>query len=78
MNLRRFKSPTGLPMFWLNTGVLTYFAGNLFLFAIRNYVIIAFNDNQTMYWSFHNFLNIGKNLLFAIALWQDLRKPKPI
>lgn len=67
-----------LPMFWVNTGVLTYFAGGLFLFAMRNYVITVFNDNQTTYWSFHNFLNIVKNLLFAVALWQDLRKPKPI
>lgn len=67
-----------LPMFWINTGVLIYFAGGLFLFAMRNYFISTFHDDQTMYWSFHNFLNIGKNLLFAVALWQDLRKPKPI
>ncbi len=67
-----------LPMFWVNTGVLTYFAGGLFLFAMRNYLISAFQDDQTIYWTFHNFLNIVKNLLFAVALWQDLRKPKPI
>ncbi len=67
-----------LPMFWVNTAVLTYFAGGLFVFAMRNYLVNSLNDNQTIYWSFHNFLNIGKNLLFAVALWQDLRKPKPI
>ncbi len=67
-----------LPMFWVNTGVLTYFAGGLFLFAMRNYLISVFHDDQTIYWSFHNFLNIVKNLLFSVALWQDLRKPKPI
>ena len=67
-----------LPMFWVNTGVLIYFAGGLFLFAMRNYLISVFHDDQTIYWSFHNFLNIVKNLLFAVALWQDLRKPKPI
>lgn len=67
-----------LPMFWVNTAVLTYFAGGLFVFAMRNYLVNTLNDSQTIYWSFHNFLNIGKNLLFAIALWQDLRKPKPI
>ncbi len=67
-----------LPMFWINTAILTYFAGSLFLFAMRPYLINVLNDNQTIYWSFHNFLNIGKNLLFAVALWQDLRKPKPI
>jgi hypothetical protein len=67
-----------LPMFWVNTAVLTYFAGGLFVFAMRNYLISTLNDNQTIYWSFHNFLNIVKNLLFAVALWQDLRKPKLI
>jgi len=67
-----------LPMFWVNTGVLIYFAGGLFLFAMRNYLISTFQDDQTIYWTFHNFLNIVKNLLFAVALWQDLRKPKPI
>jgi hypothetical protein len=67
-----------LPMFWVNTAVLTYFAGSLFLFAMRSYLINVLKDDQTIYWSFHNFLNIGKNLLFAVALWQDLRKPKPI
>lgn len=66
-----------LPMFWVNTAVLTYFAGNLFLFAMRSYLINVLKDDQTIYWSFHNFLNIGKNLLFAVALWQNLRKPKP-
>jgi hypothetical protein len=67
-----------LPMFWVNTAVLTYFAGSLFLFSMRPYLINVLKDDQTIYWSFHNFLNIGKNLLFAVALWQDLRKPKPI
>jgi hypothetical protein len=67
-----------LPMFWVNIAVLIYFAGNLFLFSLRHYLITELKDDQTIYWSFHNFLNIGKNLLFAVALWQDLRKPKPI
>lgn len=65
-----------LPMFWVNTGVLTYFAGGLFLFAMRNYVIAAFHDDQTIYWSFHNFLNIIKNSLFAFGMWQEIRNRK--
>ncbi len=67
-----------LPMFWLNTGVLIYFAGGLFLFAIRNYVIAAFQDDQTVYWTFHNFLNVIKNILFAVAMWQGLRARKSV
>ncbi len=64
-----------LPMFWINTAVLVYFAGSFFVFLLRNYLIEVLHDNQILYWSFHNILNIIKNLLFAIGLWQGIRKP---
>lgn len=63
-----------LPMFWINTAVLVYFAGSFFVFLLRDYLIEVLHDNQIMYWSFHNMLNITKNLLFAIGLWQGNRK----
>ena len=63
----------GLPMFWVNTAVLVYFAGSFFVFLLRNYLIEVLHDNQIVYWSFHNILNILKNLLFAIGLWHGSR-----
>src|SRR5258708_11355920 len=65
-----------LPMFWINVAVLVYFAGNLFLFILSNYLVNSLKDNLAVYWSFHNFLSIIKNVLFAIGLWQNLRVPK--
>jgi hypothetical protein len=65
-----------LPMFWINTAVLIYFAGNLFLFILTNYLVNILKDDLIAYWTFHNLLNITKNLLFAIGLWQNLRTPK--
>jgi hypothetical protein len=65
-----------LPMFWIAIAVLVYFAGNLFLFALTHYLVNTFNNRLALYWGFHNFLLIVKNMLFATALWQNLRTPK--
>ncbi len=65
-----------LPMFWINTAVLIYFAGNLFVFILTNYLVSILKNDLAVYWTFHNLLSITKNLLFAIALWQNLRTPK--
>jgi len=57
-----------LPMFWINVAVLIYFAGNLFLFTLTSYLAHAMRDQMILYWSFHNLLTIGKNILFAVGL----------
>jgi TRAP-type C4-dicarboxylate transport system permease small subunit len=64
-----------LPMFWIDTAVLVYFAGAFFIFLLRNYLIEVMKDDQIVYWSLHNILNIIKNILFAIGLWQATKKP---
>jgi hypothetical protein len=67
-----------LPMLWISFAVLTYYAGNFFLFLINNYII---NNVQSgphkLMWILHNLLNITKNILFAVALWQSYRKVRP-
>ncbi len=55
------------PMIWINIAVLIYFGGNLFLFMLYNYFVSAI-------WILHNILNIAKNVLFFIAIWQSQRK----
>jgi hypothetical protein len=62
-----------LPMFWINTAVLVYFSGNFFLFLMSDYLVKVLHEDLMIYWSFHNFLNITKNLLFASAVWQGYR-----
>lgn len=64
-----------LPMFWIDTAVLVYFAGAFFIFLLRNYLIEVMNDDQIVYWSLHNILNIIKNILFAVGLWQATKSP---
>ena len=59
-------------MFWINTAILIYFSGNLFLFIFNTYLVSVLKDDLVVYWSFHNLLYLIKNVLFAIGLWQNL------
>lgn len=56
------------PVFWINSGILIYFSGSLFLFLFSDFIF----STQTSYWSFwsiHSTLTITKNALFSIGLW---------
>lgn len=65
-----------LPMLWLTFAVLIYYAGTLFLFLANNYLVRVLGDSHSMIWILHNILNISKNILFAVALWQSYRTTK--
>lgn len=56
-----------VPMVWVNIAALIYFSGNLFLFMLYNYFVSAI-------WILHNMLNIAKNVLLFVAVWQSQRK----
>ena len=65
-----------LTMLWVSFAVLVYYAGNFFLFLAANYLTYEGVGKGThlLMWNLHNLLNIIKNILFAIALWQSYRK----
>jgi len=65
------------PMFWVNAGILFYFAGNLFLFAVSNYVLQQSVHGYYQSWSIHSVLNILLNLLFAFSFLLLPRRGKP-
>lgn len=55
--------------FWVNSAVFCYFAFNLYLFAMSNYVFKNMSPQEsTAFWGFHNFNNILKNLFLTIAV----------
>lgn len=64
-----------IPFFWVNTAVLIYFSGNLFLFVFTHYMVDKLTDSFLVYWSLHNILNIIKNILFAVGLHMSSRQP---
>jgi hypothetical protein len=53
------------PFFWINTAVLIYFSGNLYLTI--SYNIFTMQEVYKLYIPIHNSLNTVKNLLFAVA-----------
>ncbi len=56
------------PLFWVSTGILLYYAGNLFLFIFSNYILPAEQITINM-WIFHAVINLTLNSFFSIALW---------
>lgn len=56
------------PMFWINSGVLIYFSGSLFIFIFSNYILPSQSLSQ-FFWIIHAFLNIFINIFYAIGLW---------
>jgi hypothetical protein len=58
------------PLFWINVAILAYFAGAFFSFKLSNEILLGTH----MSWRLHNFSNILKNLLLAIALWRIPRQ----
>ncbi len=56
---------TRYPMFWINSAVLIYFSGNIFLYAANN--IMSFERIYLFYYLIHNILNVVKNAIFGVA-----------
>jgi hypothetical protein len=65
-----------LPMLWISFAVLAYYGGNFFLFLVNNYLTYDESGTHKLMWILHNLLNITKNILFAIGLWQSYRNVK--
>lgn len=59
------------PLFWVNSSILIYFSGNLFLFIFSNYIL---NHSYNRLWNIHDILNIIYNTLLIIAIWKTTKK----
>lgn len=57
------------PVFWVNTGFLLYFSGNVLLFAFSNYILPLQKSLNLYVWAFHGLLNILLNAFIALGLW---------
>ena len=56
--------------FWLNSALFLYFAFNLYIFALSNYIFKNMEaEVGIITWGFHNINNIGKNIIFALAIY---------
>jgi hypothetical protein len=64
-----------LPILWIAFAVLLYYSGNLFIFLATPY-LERVPDSYKIFWTAHNTLNVIKNILFVIALWQSYKTMK--
>lgn len=62
------------PVFWLNSAVMLYFAGNLFIFIFSNYLETNSPKIFVQIWGIHSVLNIIFYLLITIAFWKTKRQ----
>lgn len=58
------------PMFYINSGVLLYFAGNFFIFTYYNVMVNQFHGVMNEIWQIHSILNIIYSLMLAAAVWK--------
>lgn len=64
-----------LPILWIAFAVLLYYSGNLFIFLATPY-LEKVPESYKIFWTAHNTLNVIKNTLFSIALWQSYKTMK--
>jgi hypothetical protein len=62
-----------LPMFWINSALLIFYSGNLFVFVFTDYLVNVLNNNMLFMWTMHNILKVIEILMIVVALWIDLR-----
>jgi hypothetical protein len=69
-----FDNILATPFFWINTAILIYFSGNLFLFLFSNYLQKHQILNYKMLFINHSFLNIVFYILISIGFWKVEKK----
>jgi hypothetical protein len=58
------------PVFWINTGFLLYFAGNLFLFILSNALLKQPHQQLSfMAWGLHALFMALMHVFIGIGLW---------
>lgn len=62
------KSISRLPMFWINTGNLIYYAGIFFITLSTSYLMEVLNNDLSGVWMFHNILGLA----FYAILWYGM------
>lgn len=66
-----FENLLGTSVFWINSAILFYFAGSLFLFVFSSYILGREPLNHLLLWAtIHTFFNLVYNLFLGIGFWK--------
>lgn len=63
------KEPEKKPVFWINTGFLFYFAGNIVLFILSNLLLKENKDFNYLSWGLHSLLLVFLYISIGVGLW---------
>lgn len=67
-----FENILNMPFFWINSGILIYFSGNILLFIFSNSFDKSEMKTFSMLWfTIHSLLNIIYNSLICIGFWKS-------
>ena len=72
---KRVQHPEKLFAFWLSTGVLIYFSGNMLQFTFSNYIFVQRKYVFVAIWDVHAILVILLYLIYTIALIWARKNP---
>lgn len=64
------KNIFNIPLFWLNTAILLYFSGNLFLFLFGTYLEKHYHQTFVELWGIHAVMNIIFYILITVGFWK--------
>jgi len=69
------SQPARSPYFWINTGLLIYFAASLLLFTMSNYIRgPQYKHLRQDIWTLHAFFTIVLYCFISIGLWKQPKK----
>jgi hypothetical protein len=61
---------TRQPLYWISLGFFFYSSISIIIFSLHKYLLNNFQLELSVYvWSFHNVMNVVKNVCFGIAIW---------
>ena len=58
------------PMFWINSGILIYFAGTFFLFLLNDYFMKNDPHSASIFNNINLFLNVLVNIIYSIGVYK--------
>ena len=67
---------TNLPLFWINSALLVYFSGSLFLFLSFEPLGKLHETAALVSYMFHNLMGVIKNVLLGLGFWKAIKLSK--
>ncbi|MEQ8424640.1 MAG: hypothetical protein RIA63_08005, partial [Cyclobacteriaceae bacterium] len=65
-----------ISQFWINTGMLMYGAGVLFIWILTEYLTLISRDDLIYYFTVHHMFSMLSSALFFYGIWLEIKTNK--